>query len=85
MKIFETLEDYKKVAKIGDFIALEGNGLINGLNANCKSDFYKVCNLNSKSGFVGFKKYGGRIALTTALQQKVGLIDKKTYSKLQTY
>lgn len=85
MKIFNTLQEYKAEAKIGDIIALGGSGYIDGLNANCKADFFKVSELESYSGFVYFKKYGGQKQFTTGTQQKVGLISKKDYLKLSKY
>lgn len=85
MKIFNTLEDYKKVAKIGDIIALEGTGLLDGLKVTAKSDCYKVYKLESSSGFVGFKGYNSKTGLTTSTPQRVALIDKKVYKSLPTY
>ena len=85
MKIFETLEDYKKVAQIGDIITLGGNSLIDGLKPNCKNDCFKVYKLDSSSGFVGFKKYNSKLGLTTGTQQKVGLIENKFYKNLPKY
>ena len=85
MKIFNTLQEYKAEAKIGDIITLGGNGYIDGLKANCKADFFKVSSLESSSGLVYFKKYGGKKQFTTATQQKVGLISNKEYLKLPKY
>jgi hypothetical protein len=85
MKIFNTLEDYKQVAKIGDIIALEGTGLLDGLKVAAKTDCFKVYKLESSSGFVRFKRYNSKTGLTTSTPQKVALIDKKVYKSLPIY
>ena len=86
MKVFNTLQEYKQVAKIGDIIALEGVGLIDGLKVTSKNDCFKVYKLESSSSdFVGFKKYKAKNGLTTATPQKVGLIDKTVYKDLPIY
>ena len=85
MKIFNTLEEYKQVAKIGDIIALEGSGLLDGLKVTAKTDCFKVYKLESSSGFVGFKRYNSKTSLTTYEPQKVALIDKKVYKSLPIY
>jgi hypothetical protein len=85
MKIFNTLEEYKQVAKTGDIITLEGTGILDGLKATCKNDCFKVYKLQSSSGFVGFKRYNAKNGLTTSTPQKVGLIDKKVYKSLPIY
>lgn len=85
MKIYPSLQEYKKVAKIGDFITLGGRGLMCGLKATSKNDCYKVCKLESWTGFLIFKPYRAKNGLTTATDQQVGLIDKKTYSNLPIY
>ena len=85
MKVFNTLQEYKQVAKIGDIIALEGVGLIDGLKVTSKNDCFKVYKLDSSSGFVGFKKYRAKDGLTTATPQKVGLIDRRVYKDLPVY
>ncbi len=85
MILFQTLQQYKQVAKINDIIALEGNGLIDGLKVTCKNDCFKVYTLNSSSGFVGFKKYNAKNGLTTATPQRVALINVKVYKDLPIY
>lgn len=85
MKVFNTLEEYKQVAKIGDIIALEGVGLLDGLKVTAKTDCFKVYKLESSSGFVGFKRYNSKTGLTTSTPQKVALIDKKVYKGLPIY
>ena len=85
MKIFNTLEEYKQVAKIGDIIALEGSGLLDGLKVIAKTDCFKVYKLGISSGFVGFKRYNSKTGLTTYEPQKVALIDKKVYKSLPIY
>lgn len=85
MKIFNTLEDYKQVAKIGDIIALEGMGILDGLKVTAKTDCFRVYELESSSGFVRFKGYKSRTGLTTSTPQRVALIDKKVYKSLPIY
>lgn len=85
MEIYQSLQDYKKVAKIGDIITLGGRGLMCGLKATSKNDCYKVYKLESYTGFLLFKAYRAKNGLTTATEQQVGVIDKKTYSKLPIY
>ena len=85
MKIYNSLKEYKEIAKIGDLIALQGNGYIDGLNVTSKADCYKVTSLESNSGFVRFKKYRGKTSFTVAQEQKIGVIDVKTYKSLPNY
>ena len=85
MKIYNSLAEYKKEAKIGDIIALGGNGYLNGLNVRAKTDCYKVYNLESSSGFVSFKPYKSRNGFTTSTEQKIAVIDKKMYNALPIY
>lgn len=85
IKIFDTLEDYKQVAKVGDIIALEGSGILDGLKVIAKTDCFRVYKLESSSGFVGFKRYKSKIGLTTSTPQRVALIDKKVYKSLPIY
>ena len=85
MEIYNTLQDYKNVAKVGDYIALGGNGFLNGLKVTSKSDCYKVTKIYSTSGFVSFKKFGGRNSFTTATEQKIGVVPTKYYNNLPKY
>lgn len=85
MKVYNTLQEYKQVAKIGDIIALEGRGTLDGLKVTSKNDCFKVYKLDSSSGFVGFKKYNAKNGLTTSTPQKVAVIDRKVYRGLPIY
>ena len=82
MEIFNTLQEYKNIAKIGDIITLGGTGLICGLNPTSKQDCFKVTKLDSQNGFVSFKKYRGKNSFSTATQQQIGLINPTEYKKL---
>lgn len=85
MKIYQSLQEYNNVAKIGDIIALGGNGYMNGLNVTSKNDCFTVKKINGQEKFVSFTQYKGRTLFTVARDQQVGVIDKKKYSNLPIY
>jgi len=85
MKIYQSLQDYNNVAKIGDIIALGGNGYIDGLKVTSKNDCFTVKKINGADKFVSFAKYKGRKLYTVAMNQQVGVIEKKVYSNLPIY
>ena len=41
MRIYNTVNEYEKNEKIGDYITFEGHGIVDGLkNSKSKHDFY---------------------------------------------
>lgn len=86
MKTFNSVNEYEKTAKIGDYITFEGHGIIDGLkNSNSKHDFYKVSKIDPVFGSVYFKEYRKKTNLSIMpymKNQKVLLIDKKTFNEL---
>ena len=88
MKTFNSVNEYEKTAKIGDYITFEGHGIIDGLkNSNTKHDFYKVVKIHPVTGGVYFKEYRKKTALSILpymKNQKVLLIDKKQFNQLPT-
>ena len=84
MKIFETVFDYLKEAKINDFVAFGGTGILNGLShINYKSNVYKVVNVSGNNFY--FKAYRGKGRLTIGeyyYSQQVAVLDKSEYSNL---
>jgi hypothetical protein len=85
MQIYQSLQEYNKFAKIGDIIALGGNGLMNGLQVTSKNDCFTVKKLNGSDKFVSFTQYKGRTLFTVYRDQQVAVIDKKIYSNLPIY
>jgi hypothetical protein len=88
MRIYNTVNEYEKNAKIGDYITFEGHGIVNGLkNSKSKHDFYKISKINHISGAVSFKEYRCKTSLTIMphmKNQKVLSIIKKEFQDLPT-
>ena len=84
MKMFENLEGYNKVAKIGDIISLGGTGLV-GFGNLGKSDCYTVTKLGNENNFVSFRPYRSKKTYTTRTNQEVLLIEKKEFNLLPAY
>ena len=86
MKTYNTVQEYEKNAKIGDYITFEGHGIVDGLkNANTKHDFYKVSKINPITKNVSFKEFNCRTNLSIMpymKNQKVLVIDKKQFQQL---
>lgn len=86
MKTYNTVNEYEKNAKIGDYITFQGHGIVDGLkNSSSKHDFYKVVKIHPITGSVFFKEYRGKKALSILpymKNQKVLKIDKKHFQNL---
>lgn len=84
-QIFESLDQHQNHAKKGDFLALEGNGIICGIKtARAKTDFYKFMVVRNDT--VYFRPYRSRTNYSThSTDQKVLVIQEKEYRKLKTY
>jgi hypothetical protein len=84
MKIFETITDYIKEAKINDIIVFNGSGLINGiLTLDSRNDTYKVTKISENQ--IWFKAYRCKKQLTTQTNQKVALLTKKEIKNLPPF
>lgn len=85
MKIFETLEEYKKHAQINDRIVLGGKGLMDGIKTlETKNDTFKVYYIR-KDGQIVIKSYRGKKPLIVgayAYDQQVALLTKKEFKNL---
>ena len=83
--IYDSVDEYEKVAKVGDIIVLGGNGIIDGIEClSSKHDTYKVSRIKS-DGSISIKGYRGRTHLSIsacAYNQKVLLLTKKEFNKL---
>lgn len=81
---FESLYDYKKVAKIDDRIVLGGCGLVDGLDSIfSKFGIYKVCKIDEKDIYL--KSYGSNIIKPIDIRfynQKVALLTKEDFENL---
>ena len=88
MKTYNTVNEYEKNAKIGDYITFQGHGIVDGLkNSKSKHDFYKVSKINPITGVVSFKEYRCKTSLTIMpymKNQKVLSINKKQFLDLPT-
>ena len=84
MKIFETITDYVKEAKINDIIVFNGTGIINGtLTLDSKNDTYKVTKISENQ--IWFKAYRCKKQLTTQTNQKVALLTKAEIKNLPLF
>lgn len=85
MKIFETLEQYEKQAKIGDIIVLGGRGIINGIDTcSNKHRTHKVSKI-AEDGQISIKAYRGRTNYKVGANyydQTVALLTKKEFNQL---
>lgn len=83
--IYDSVDEYEKVAKVGDIIVLAGYGLINGIEkVSSKHDTYKVSRIKD-DGSISIKGYRGRTHLAIsacAYDQRVLLLTKKEFNQL---
>ena len=83
--IYDSVDEYEKVAKVGDIIVLGGVGITDGIKGlSSKHDTYKVSRIKS-DGSISIKGYRGRSHLAIsacAYNQKVLLLTKKEFSEL---
>ena len=83
--IYDSVDEYEKVAKVGDIIVLGGIGITDGIKGlSSKHDTYKVSRIKS-DGSISIKGYRGRTHLSIsacAYNQKVLLLTKKEFSEL---
>lgn len=83
MKIFETITDYIKEAKINDIIVFNGSGLINGIiTLDSKNMTYKITKISENQ--IWFKAFRCKKQLTTQTEQKIALLTKAEFKNLPT-
>lgn len=83
--IYDSVDEYEKVAKVGDIIVLGGCGIIDGIESlESKHDTVKVSNIKD-DGSISFKEYRGRKSYSLfkhSYNQRVLLLTKKEFSEL---
>lgn len=86
MKIFETVYAYLEVAKEGDYIALAGYGIMDGIRSVVsKYDVYKVHGNTTKDKLV-IRAYRGRTNLILgydSYDQKIALYSREEFNSLE--
>ena len=88
MKLFNSLTEYEKQAKINDIIALGGKGLMDGIKT-CKSkhDTFKIFGFKT-DGSIIVKKYRGKtkfIIGANSYDQEVALLTNKEFKQLPVF
>jgi hypothetical protein len=85
MKVFNSLTEYEKQARINDIIVLGGKGLMDGIKSlGSKHDTLKVSGFKI-DGSVLIKKYRGRTNFVVgagSYDQEVALLTKKEFNDL---
>lgn len=84
MKVFESINDYLKHAKVGDRIVLGGRGISDGLkNIEFVWETKKVVNVSEDKFY--FKEFGGKKTysiLPEFYEQQIGVITNKEFKLL---
>lgn len=84
MKIFNSVYDYEKVAKVGDRILLGGKGIMNIFKTNDKRDSCRVHRI-ANDGTIRIKKYQGKRTFyidTDFYDQEVALFEGNEFKNL---
>lgn len=88
MKLFNSLTEYEKQAKVNDIIILGGKGLMDGIKTlQSKHDTFKVSGFKT-DGSVVIKKYRGKTKLiigANSYDQEVALLTNKEFKELPVY
>lgn len=88
MKLFNSLTEYEKQAKVNDIIILGGKGLMDGIKTlQSKHDTFKVSGFKT-DGSVVIKKYRGKtkfIIGANSYDQEVALLTNKEFKELPVY
>ncbi len=88
MKLFNSLTEYEKQAKINDIIILGGKGIMDGIKTlQSKHDTFKVSGFKT-DGSVVIKKYRGKTKLivgANSYDQEVALLTNKEFKELPVY
>lgn len=83
MKVFESINDYLKHAKVGDRIVLGGRGILDGLNIEFVWETKKVVDVSEDKFY--FKEFRGRKRYTIRpdyYSQRVGLLSDEDFKLL---
>lgn len=87
MKVYNSIPEYSKEAKLNDILIFGGTGILDGItSSNSKHDTYKVCSIGDNGTF-HFKAFRGRNWKRIGSgyeQQKVALLTKKEFQQLPT-
>lgn len=84
MKIYNSVDEYLKNAKVNDIIVLNGSGIVCGLNVEFKNETYKVCEVQDND--FTFKRYKSKKRLKTRIHnQKVGVLTKEKFNQLNSF
>lgn len=85
MKVFNSLTEYEKQARINDIIVLGGKGFMDGIKSlGSKHDTFKVSGFKT-DGSVLIKNYRGRTNFVVGAgyyDQEVALLTKKQFNDL---
>ena len=88
MKLFNSLTEYEKQAKINDIFILGGKGIMDGIKTlQSKHDTFKVSGFKT-DGSVVIKKYRGKTKLivgANSYDQEVALLTNKEFKELPVY